>query len=106
MALPCVVPREWISPPEAEDQDGELVNDDDLGDDESENTRLVTTGRRVMRNDNEIYDDANDGYDSDDYDGVEEEEVSSVERGQRRSRRSQDASGWPIPKSERAPMPD
>jgi len=29
LALPCVVPREWISPPEFESQDGELVNEDE-----------------------------------------------------------------------------
>lgn len=38
VALPCVVPREWIEPPEYDVAEGELVigdNNDDGGDDES-----------------------------------------------------------------------
>ena len=41
VALPCVVPREWVEPPDYEGQDGELLSDEgdddrDLGRDERE----------------------------------------------------------------------
>ncbi|KHN98626.1 UPF0326 protein hag1 [Metarhizium album ARSEF 1941] len=35
VALPCVVPREWIEPPEYETADGELLDDDEEVADES-----------------------------------------------------------------------
>ena len=35
VALPCVVPREWIEPPEYQDASGELVEDDEMVDERS-----------------------------------------------------------------------
>ena len=45
LALPCVVPREWISPPEFESQDGELVNEDD----DDERTAILRRQSGSMR---------------------------------------------------------
>lgn len=38
VALPCVVPREWIEPPEYDTADGELLDD---GEDASEHSRML-----------------------------------------------------------------
>ena len=35
VALPCMVPRDWIEPPEYETADGELLDDDDNADEQS-----------------------------------------------------------------------
>lgn len=40
VALPCVVPRDWITPPEYEDVDGELV-DDGESEDYDERSRMI-----------------------------------------------------------------
>ena len=40
VALPCVVPRDWITPPEYEDVDGELV-DDGESEDYDERSRMM-----------------------------------------------------------------
>ena len=45
LALPCVVPREWVSPPEFESQDGELVNEDD----DDERTAMLRRQNGNMR---------------------------------------------------------
>jgi hypothetical protein len=49
VALPCVVPKEWIAPPDFETAEGELVDDDD---DSHERSRMLdnvgTSQRRSM----------------------------------------------------------
>ncbi|KIW06729.1 uncharacterized protein PV09_02423 [Verruconis gallopava] len=53
VALPCVVPRDWITPPECDNMDGDLLEDDD--DDESEDfgerSQMLGSGqeRRLQR---------------------------------------------------------
>lgn len=39
IALPCVVPREWVAPPDADTMDGELVDEED--DHEDERTSIL-----------------------------------------------------------------
>ena len=36
LALPCVVPKEWIAPPECDTAEGELLDEDDGDEDESD----------------------------------------------------------------------
>lgn len=46
MALPCVVPKEWIAPPDAETADGELMEESDDEDDDERAAILRTKQRR------------------------------------------------------------
>lgn len=45
IALPCVVPREWVSPPDHDNADGELVEDE-----EDERTSMLRVGYHRARN--------------------------------------------------------
>lgn len=45
VALPCVVPRDWITPPEYEDMDGELL-DDEESEDYDERSRMMRREER------------------------------------------------------------
>ena len=47
IALPCVVPREWVAPPDAETMDGELVDEED--DDGDERTSMLRRDYRRAR---------------------------------------------------------
>lgn len=82
VAFPCVVPREWIEPPEYDTADGSL-----LGDEADESARMLRSSdeRPRLVGDSLQYD---EGWDSDD--GT--------------SRASRDTSGRPLPAAERAPV--
>src|SRR5436190_15533752 len=41
VALPCVVPREWISPPDFDTADGELLEEDEDQDRVDERSRIL-----------------------------------------------------------------
>jgi len=109
MAMPCMVPREWISPPEGDNEDGELVNEDDQG--YSEDTAMLARGSKTAQHKH----DSSSGTDESDDSGsgaqVQEQTGRRRDRAKRtlkatlRSSKDRDASGWPIPKSERAPLP-
>ncbi|KAJ2903342.1 UPF0326 protein hag1 [Zalerion maritima] len=45
VALPCVVPREWIEPPDWQDADAELLDEDDEYDDPNANERSAMLRR-------------------------------------------------------------
>jgi deubiquitinase DESI2 len=50
LALPCVVPQEWIAPPDADTADGELLDDaDEYRDDERTMMLRNTKDRRGSR---------------------------------------------------------
>lgn len=46
--MPCVVPKEWIAPPDHETADGSLLNEEDEEDDDDsdENAGLVESDRK------------------------------------------------------------
>lgn len=46
LALPCVVPREWIQPPDVDTADGELLDEDYDDDQEEESAMLASEQRR------------------------------------------------------------
>ncbi|KAF2173211.1 hypothetical protein M409DRAFT_62784 [Zasmidium cellare ATCC 36951] len=46
LALPCVVPREWISPPDVDTADGELLEEDE---DSDEHAGMLESDRRRRR---------------------------------------------------------
>jgi len=106
VALPCVVPREWIAPPDYDTVDGELV--DEIEDDER--TRMLRKEQwrrcsRVSEEEQESWDSEMDRIGS---------SSSSSSRAERRSYAYEegprivslrDSDGRGIPASERAPLP-
>jgi len=105
VALPCVVPRDWISPPDCDSSDGQLLEEDEEDDDER--TRMLRKEQwrrcspRVSVEEQERWN----------------SEMDRIGESGRSSRRSygyehrphvvplRDSSGREIPASERAPLP-
>jgi len=97
VALPCVVPRDWIEPPDFETADGELLDDDSDLDAHEGSSMLRAEPRRTLTTSSN--DQSSDG--------------SSPEQDHRQSNRAQgkgkqkdtirDSSGRHLPASERAP---
>lgn len=109
LAMPCMVPRDWISPPAGDNEDGELVNEDE--EDYSEDTAMLAHGSRARLH---THGDGNGTDESDDSGTSAQVQEQAQRRKDRaegvlkatsRSSKDRDASGWPIPKSERAPLP-
>ena len=96
VALPCVVPKEWIAPPDFETAEGELVDDND--DDSHEGSRMLgnvgTSQRRSM-------DDCRDMDHELDWDSEEERRQGGSGKGKAPVR---DTSGRVVPPAERAPI--
>lgn len=122
-----MVPGAWISPPEGDNSDGSLLDDDDDEDARSvdERTAILVEARREGRaavpsgSTGSRWNDVNGDMTDDPDDRLGEEGIEKHERdravqssrdGQahaiKRSSKSKDAEGRPIPKSERAPVPD
>ena len=105
LALPCMVPKEWVTPPNHETADGELLDD---GDEEDERVSMLQSDRK--RTDREARR-RRDGTE----DEAEEEIGSSLVGGRRilgpqgtpppRLVSVQDTSGRAMPVAERAPLP-
>ncbi|OCK76462.1 DUF862-domain-containing protein [Lepidopterella palustris CBS 459.81] len=105
VALPCVVPREWIAPPDHDTADGELLDEEDF---EDERSSML---RSEQRRRNRPSQDEQENWDS------EMDRISSSSSGGSGARRSMsrneaprpvsvtDTSGRKIPAAERAPMP-
>ncbi|XXG98587.1 protein translocase subunit [Hypoxylon texense] len=87
VALPCVVPRDWIEPPDFETAEGELLEGEDDGVDDHEGTRMLRQdgARRLTMTESEGEDDSS----------------WNSEETQRRAVR--DTSGRTLPPAERAP---
>lgn len=93
VALPCIVPRDWIEPPDFDLADGELLADDE-DDDSTERTRMLrnsTDRPRLITLD-----------EGTDRNNEEEQPRASMSRSQPRSL-LRDSSGRQIPAAERAP---
>jgi len=89
VALPCVVPRDWIEAPDFETADGELLDEEDHAD---ENSRMLRTSdeqpRLIGLSDSE-----------------EENRSSSSGKGKGKGKApARDAAGRTLPASERAPV--
>ncbi|KAK7429295.1 hypothetical protein QQZ08_004106 [Neonectria magnoliae] len=97
VALPCVVPREWIEPPEYDGADGELLGDYDHYDNDNsdERTRMLNhSGPHLFR------DNSNDGSEDDGWDSDAERRRGGSGKGKQAMR---DTAGRPLPAAERAP---
>ncbi|KAG6025071.1 hypothetical protein E4U41_001618 [Claviceps citrina] len=90
VALPCVVPREWIEPPEYETADGELLDDEDEAADES-SRMLSQSSSRLLPG----------GKDDEEWNSEEERRRGGTGKGKQALR---DTSGRNIPPAERAPQ--
>ncbi|KAL0261202.1 hypothetical protein SLS55_004898 [Diplodia seriata] len=101
VALPCVVPREWIAPPDHDTADGELLDDDDeraamLHATQSQSTLHLTDSQDQYSTDEEV--------ESSRPRNATKRSTSSTEAGRPRRSSVKDTSGREIPASERAPV--
>ncbi|UNI19236.1 hypothetical protein JDV02_005433 [Purpureocillium takamizusanense] len=92
VALPCVVPREWIEPPEYDTADGELLDDDEQHTDE--HSRMLGQSRPHFLSDGAASDGATE------WDSEEERRRGGSGKGKQVVR---DSAGRQLPAAERAP---
>ncbi|KAI2602383.1 DUF862-domain-containing protein [Hypoxylon sp. NC1633] len=99
VAFPCVVPRDWIEPPDFETADGELLDDDDddEGFDDHEGTRMLRqdSTRRLAMTDTDDDEDENSSWNS--------EETRRRSKSNKGKGPARDTSGRALPPAERAP---
>jgi hypothetical protein len=98
VALPCVVPREWIAPPDFETADGELLDDEDL-DDANERSSMLRDTDTSLRHSYDAGRSSENLMDGD-WDHEDERYQGGNGKGKRPVR---DTSGRVVPPSERAP---
>ncbi len=99
VALPCVVPKEWIAPPDYDTADGELVDEDDVHD-SHERSRML---RRESQERHSFHDsERGDVTDDAEWDSEEERTHGGSGKGKAPVR---DTSGRVVPPAERAPLP-
>ena len=95
IALPCVVPREWIAPPDHDTADGELLEAEE--EDDERTSMLRQEYRRGSSFRGSMLDDDDDGWSSD-----RDRRRGGSGKGKSAVR---DTAGRGIPTSERAPPP-
>lgn len=99
VALPCVVPKEWIAPPDFDTADGELV-DEDEHDSSHERSRMLTDTDRS--NQRYSFGDGNGAAEEDEWDSEEERRRGGSGKGKGKAP-ARDTSGRIVPPAERAP---
>lgn len=94
LALPCVVPKEWVSPPDVETADGELVGEED---EETESSGMIASDRRRREREENTGDSADgaQGTRPPTRTGTPPPRLVTVK----------DTSGRDMPPAERAPLP-
>lgn len=109
LALPCMVPREWINPPDHDTAEGELLDEED----ENEYAAMLQSDRRRRERDDRKRQDS-DARKRQENDEEDESAGSSLAGGRRITRNGtpparlvsvKDTSGREMPVAERAPMP-
>ncbi|KAI0798985.1 PPPDE putative peptidase domain-containing protein [Xylaria sp. FL0064] len=96
MALPCVVPRDWIEPPDVETAEGELLGDDsDI--DAHEGSRMLRpeSSRRTLMTSSDSQ--------GDDSDPDQDYQHNNTSKGKKKKSSTRDTSGRRLPAAERAP---
>lgn len=102
VALPCVVPKEWIAPPDFETADGELVLDDDDHVSTHERSRML--GDTDSSQQRHSFDDGRQNFPVDDeWDSAEDRRRGSNGKGKGKAP-VRDSSGRVVPPAERAPL--
>lgn len=90
--MPCLVPREWIDPPEYDTADGELLDeDDDIADESS---------RMLGRTKPHFLSDGRNSRDDLEWDSEDERRRGGSGKGKQAAR---DSAGRRLPAAERAP---
>lgn len=102
VALPCVVPREWISPPEYEAPEGALLDEDDDIHMAHERSSMLGSQRHERHSFDDGVREAE--YSDDDYEWDSEEE-RSYDRSGKGKAPIRDTSGRVVPPADRAPLP-
>ncbi|KAM5381752.1 hypothetical protein ACJZ2D_002972 [Fusarium nematophilum] len=90
VALPCVVPRDWIEPPEYDTNDGALLDDYDNS---NEHSRMLGSSAPHLLTE------SNDGSEDDEWDSEEERRRGGSGKGKQALR---DSAGRRLPPAERA----
>jgi hypothetical protein len=99
VALPCVVPKEWVEPPDHETADGELVEEAGESEDDERRGESESEGRR------ERSEDSREGETAQMLRPQRKRKRSSVvKERETRTRARRDNSGRTLPASERAPV--
>ena len=97
VALPCVVPKEWIAPPDFDTADGELLDEDEH--DSHERSRMLND--RDTSHQRHSFDEGRGrDFTDDEWDSEEERRQGGSGKGKAPVR---DTSGRVVPPSERAP---
>ncbi len=99
LALPCVVPKEWIEPPDHDTAEGELLNPSDHGEESDIGTDTAASqSPKPSQHERDQWDDELDRISE-----VAEASSREIVAGTRPASVS-DTSGRPLPPSERAPL--
>lgn len=103
VALPCIVPSDWVTPPDHETADGELMAEENSDDESTESSRMLRaqqgrhsyeesfsreSGRRVSPRETLTA------------------EIENGQNGSKMGKSGTDTSGRRLPLAERAPVPD
>lgn len=99
VALPCVVPRDWIAPPDFETADGELVDEDEHNDSNERSGMLSDMGSSYRRR--SLDERGAMMRDVEEWDSEEEREQGDSRKGKAPIR---DTSGRMVPPADRAPV--
>ncbi|KAI0889367.1 DUF862-domain-containing protein [Annulohypoxylon maeteangense] len=94
VALPCVVPRDWVEPPDFETAEGELLDDEGYNDNEGTRMLRQDHGRRLAT--------AESDEEEEESDWDNEETRRNVRNGKGKGP-AKDTSGRILPPAERAP---
>ncbi|KAI0855211.1 PPPDE putative peptidase domain-containing protein [Xylaria cubensis] len=94
ITFPCIVPRDWIEPPDYETAEGELLGDDSDYDAHEGSRMLRSESRRTLATSSHSHDD--------DSDFDEEQQRSNRSKGKQKNT-FRDTSGRRLPAAERAP---
>lgn len=101
MALPCMVPKEWIAPPDFESQEGELYYEEEEGLGGDERARMLEREESRASSQRHSVDQAARDDLLDRWDSEEERRQGGNGKGKAPMR---DTSGRVVPPSERAPL--
>ncbi|RDW94360.1 hypothetical protein BP5796_00123 [Coleophoma crateriformis] len=100
VALPCVVPREWIAPPDFDTADGELLEDEEHH--SHERSRMLYDTDTSLRRQSHENNNLGDLVEDEEWDSQEERRQGGSGKGKASMK---DTSGRIVPASERAPLP-
>ncbi|KAI0852862.1 DUF862-domain-containing protein [Daldinia vernicosa] len=94
VAFPCIVPRDWIEPPDFETADGALLDEEGLNDHER---------TRMLRDDSSRILAIQESDDDEELSSRASEEARHYDRSGKGKSRAKDTSGRTLPPAERAP---